>query len=617
MNSGKKDLDLKLANLPSAPGVYLFRDATGKPIYIGKAKNLRNRVRTYFQSSGRLMERTRRMVAKVADLDLMVTRNEIESLILEANLVHEHKPRYNVALKDDKHFPYVKVTTHEPFPRVLVVRRLENDRATYFGPYTSSKGMRRTVAFLTRLFKIRSCNLIIPAPEGKKHQVCLDFHIDRCKGPCVDLQSQEDYADNVQAVIMALKGKSKKLIDRTREKMEAASKELEFEAAKEYRDRIEALQSVLVRQSVDVGEVVDRDILAVTREGSVGVAVVMQVREGVLIGRQDFQLAADPEESDRKVLETFVTQYYNHQPNLPDEICLPKDLPGVRLIQDWLKQEKGSAIKVYTPQIGQKHRLVDLAARNARLLLDELLIQKRTFSERTSKMVTALKDDLRLANSPRRMVCFDISNTGEMDAVGSCVYFDNGKPLKNQYRHFKIKGKSGQDDFRMMREVIGRYFLRIREENLDPPNLVVVDGGKGQLSSALAELTSLGFSDQPVIGLAKRLEEVFVPDQSDAVTIARTSPSLLLLKRIRDEAHRFAITYNRKVRTKRTIRSALDDIPGVGPSRRVALLKKFGSVARLKKASAEQMAEVKGISPALAEKIHKALDSQSKAPRAQ
>jgi len=609
MSTRTKDLELKLANLPSAPGVYLFRDATGKPIYIGKAKNLKNRVRTYFQSSGRLVERTQRMVAKVADLELMETRNEIESLILEANLVHEHKPRYNVALKDDKHFPYVKVTTNEPFPRVLIVRRVEGDKATYFGPYTSSKGMRRTVAFLTRLFRIRSCNLIIPAPEGKKHQVCLDFHIDRCKGPCVGEQSEDDYAENVQSVIMALKGKSKKLIDQTREKMKEASKSLDFEAAKEYRDRIEALQSVLVRQSVDVGEVVDRDILAVSRESSVGVAVVMQVREGVLIGRQDFQLSADAEESDRKVLESFVTQYYNHQPNLPDEICLPKHLPGARLIQDWLRQEKGSSVKVYTPQIGQKHRLVDLAARNARLLLDELLIQKRTFSERTSKMVTALKDDLKLVNSPRRMVCFDISNTGETDAVGSCVYFDNGKPLKNQYRHFKIKGRGGQDDFRMMREVIGRYFHRIREENLDPPNLVVVDGGKGQLSSALAELTSLGFSDQPVIGLAKRLEEVFVPEQPEAVTIARTSPSLLLLKRIRDEAHRFAITYNRKVRTKRTIKSALDDIPGVGPSRRAALLRKFGSVARLKKATVEEISEVKNISPVLAQRISKTLKS--------
>ena len=327
MDTRNKKLELKLANLPSSPGVYLFRDAKGKPIYIGKAKNLKNRVRTYFQSPDRLIERTRRMVAKVDDIELLETRNEIESLILEANLVHEHKPRYNVALKDDKHFPYIKVTTNEPFPRVLVVRRLEDDKATYFGPYTSAKGMRRTVAFLCRLFKIRSCNLVIPAPEGKKHQVCLDYHIDRCKGPCVDLQSREDYAESVRSVIMALRGKSRRLIDETQAKMEEASKNLDFEAAREYRDRIEALKSVMVRQSVDVGETVDRDILAVAREGSVGLAVVMQVRDGVLIGRQDFQLSADPEETDLNMLETFVTQYYNHQPNLPDEICLPHHLP--------------------------------------------------------------------------------------------------------------------------------------------------------------------------------------------------------------------------------------------------------------------------------------------------
>jgi len=606
MTARNQTLELKLQNLPTNPGVYLFLNAKGKTIYVGKAKNLRNRVRTYFQTSGPVSERIRRMVAQVADLDLIITENEIESLILEANLVHEHHPRYNVLLKDDKHFPYVKITS-EPFPRVLVVRRFEKDKATYFGPYTSSKGMRRTLSFLTGLFKIRTCNYQIPPPSGKELKVCLDYRINRCLGPCESLQTQEDYAEAIKAVKMVLSGHGRRLIDELTEKMKAASAAVRFEEAKALRDQIEALKSVMFKQSVDVGEMVDRDILVTVREGNDAVAVVMQIRDGVLIGRQDFRLTADADEDDVTVLETFLKQYYNHQPNLPDEIYVPQELPEADLLESWLKKVKSAKVEIRTPKIGDKTRLLDLAARNARLLLDELLIQKRQMTERTSKMVTSLKDELRLARSPRRMACFDISNTGESDFVGSCAYFDNGKPLKNQYRHFKIKGVTGQDDFAMMREIVGRYFHRLREEELDPPDLLVVDGGKGQLSSALAELESLGFSGQPVIALAKRLEEIYLPGLSGPITIPRGSPALMLLKRIRDEAHRFAVTYNRKVRRKRTIKSQLDDIAGIGPARREALLKHFGSVQRIKEATVDEIAAVKGITNKLAEAVKAAL----------
>jgi len=601
-------LELKLKNLPSSPGVYLFKNAQDKIIYIGKAKNLRNRVRTYFQNGNRHDPKTQRLVSKIADVELLVTDNEVESLILEANLVREHKPRYNVMLKDDKHFPYIKITTNEPFPRVQIVRRLEKDKATYFGPYTSSKGMRRTVTFLTRLFRIRTCNYVIPPPEGKTYQVCLDYHIDRCKGPCEGLQTVEDYREQVNAIIMILSGKAKKLVARLTGKMYAASEALQFEEARQYRDQVEAIQSMTVKQSADVGEVIDRDIIAVAREARDAVAVVMQIREGVLIGRQDFQLTADDDDPDETVLETFVTQYYNHQPNLPEEIFIPRELPEVAVLEKWLRKIKGSKIKVLTPRIGGKVKLVDLAAKNARLLLDELLIQKRGHRERTSKMVTALKDELHLAVSPKTMVCFDISNTGETDAVGSCVYFANGQPKKSEYRHFKIKGVVGQDDFTMMREVVGRYFYRVREEKSAPPDLVVVDGGKGQLSATLAELDSLGFDRQQVVSLAKRLEEVFLPRRSDPVTISKSSPALILLKRIRDEAHRFAINYNRKVRSKRTIKSALDEISGIGPAKRTLLLNKFGSVEGIKKAAVEDLVVLKGINEKLARKILQVLN---------
>ncbi len=603
------DLKLKLKNLPTSSGVYMFKNDRGRIIYIGKAKNLRNRVRTYFQSTERHDGKTARLVANVADFDLMETASEVEALILEANLVHEYKPRYNVMLKDDKHFPYVRVTTNEKFPRIQIVRRLEKDGATYFGPYTSAKGMRQTVAFLARLFTMRTCNLIIPHPKGKQYKVCLDYHIKRCGGPCEGFQSEEEYRKLVDFVIMVLSGKSKKLIQELQQEMQKASDEMEFEKAKLLRDQIEAIQSVMIKQHVDVGEVVDRDIVTIAREEKDAVAVVMQLREGVLIGRQDFQLTAEPDESDETMLETFLTQYYNYQPNIPEEIVLPFGFSDLNLLEEWLKETTGRKVKLFIPKIGEKMRLVDLAARNARLLLDEMLIRRRQYSERTSKMVVSLKDELKLDRSPRSIVCFDISNTGETDSVGSCVYFENAKPKKSEYRHFRIKGVRGQDDFKMMREVIGRYFFRIKEEKTTPPDLVVVDGGKGQLSSALAELKYLGFTEQPLISLAKRLEEVYLPGQADPITISKSSPALMLLKQVRDEAHRFAITFNRKVRSKRTIKSALADIPGIGPAKQKALLERFGSVERIRKLTAEDMSEIKGITVRLAGEILKRLNS--------
>ncbi|MEW5994481.1 MAG: excinuclease ABC subunit UvrC, partial [Candidatus Zixiibacteriota bacterium] len=425
MTAEHPDIQLKLKNLPTSPGVYLFKDASGKIVYIGKARNLRNRVRSYFQSRGEYDPRTNRMLAQVADLDLMATTNDVEALILEANLVREHKPRYNILLKDDKHFPYIKVTTNEPFPRVMVVRRLAKDGAAYFGPYTSAKAMRRTIAFLTGLFMIRSCNLSIPHPQGKKQKVCLDYHIKRCGGPCEEFQTEQEYRELVDSLILALSGKSQRLIDRLTEKMQQASESLEFEDAAKYRDQIEAIKSVMRKQHVDVGELVDRDIVAIAREDKDAVVVVMQIREGAVIGRQEFQLSAHSDDSESSVLETFLTQYYNHQPNLPEEVLLPIDVPDMELMEEWLRQMKGARVRVTHPRRGDKVRLLELAARNARLLLDELLIQRRRLSERTSKMVTALKDELKLSQSPLRIVCFDISNTGETDAVGSCVFFEN------------------------------------------------------------------------------------------------------------------------------------------------------------------------------------------------
>ncbi len=599
-------LDLKLKNLPTDPGVYLFKNKSGRIIYIGKAKNLRNRVRSYFNSSRNHDPKTVRLVSMVHDLELVVTDSEVEALILEANLVKEHRPRYNVNLKDDKHFPYIKVTLNEPFPRVLVVRRLEQDGAKYFGPYANSRGMRRTINFLCRLFKIRTCNLTIPHPSGKKQKVCLDYHIGRCGGPCEELQTEEDYRQSVDSVILFLMGKSQTLIDNLQRKMETASDNMEFEEAAELRDQIEALESVRQKQKVDAAKLLSRDIVAFAREGSETVAVVFQVREGVLIGRQDFQLKSEPEEEDQEVLAAFVRQYYNHQPNLPDEIFLPLKLEDENLIDTWLAGMAGHKIKIFTPQIGEKVRLVEMAAGNARLLLDEILIQRQKFQERTTKSVQALKDDLQLTDSPVHIACVDISNTGESDAVGSLVYFENARPKKSEYRHFKIKEVRGQDDFAMMREVVGRYFFRLKEEDKKAPDLLVVDGGKGQLMSVVREIASIGYKDQSVIGLAKRLEEVYIPGHKEPLTISKSSPGLILLRNIRDEAHRFAIGYNRKIRSKRTIKSELDKLKGLGPKRREILLKHFGSVKKIKEASLEELGAVKGVPKPIAEIVFRA-----------
>jgi len=599
-------LELKLKNLPTDPGVYLFKNQSGKIIYIGKAKNLRNRVRSYFNSSRNHDPKTLRLVSTVRDLDLVVTDSEVEALILEANLVKEHRPRYNVNLKDDKHFPYIKVTLGEPYPRVLIVRRLEKDGARYFGPYANSKGMRRTINFLCRLFKIRTCNLTIPHPSGKKQKVCLDYHIGRCGGPCEKLQTEEDYRQAIDSVVLFLMGKSQTLIDNLRKKMTKASKDMEFEEAAELRDQVEALESVRQKQKVDAAQLLSRDIIAFAREGTDTVAVVFQVREGVLIGRQDFQLKSDVEEQDQEVLSAFVRQYYNNQPNLPGEVFLPLKPDDENLIASWMAKMAGHKIKIFTPQIGEKVRLVEMAAGNARLILDEILIQKQKFQERTTKSVQALKDGLQLAESPVQIACVDISNTGESDAVGSLVYFENARPKKSEYRHFKIKEVMGQDDFAMMREVVGRYFFRLKEEDKKPPDLLVVDGGKGQLMSVVREIASIGFKDQNVIGLAKRLEEVFLPGHKEPLTISKSSPGLILLRNIRDEAHRFAIEYNRKVRSKRTIKSDLDKIKGVGPKRREILLKHFGSVKKIKEASLEELSEITGIPKSVAEIVYKA-----------
>jgi excinuclease ABC subunit C len=598
-----EELELKLKNLPDHTGVYLMKNARGKIIYIGKAINLKNRVRTYFQKGRPYDPKTEALVSKIRDFEFYVTGSEIEALILESNLVKEHKPFYNVNLKDDKRFPYLKVTVDEPFPRVLVVRRLKKDKARYFGPYTEVKKMRETLRLIFKHFKIRICNYAIPDPRGKQVKLCLEYHIKRCPGPCENLISEAEYRKQVDDVIMLLSGKSGELTDKLTARMKEASKQQEFESAAKLRDQIEALSSIRQRQRVMAEKWVDQDIMAFACSATDAACVVLQIREGVLIGRQHFYLKIRPQTTEEEIAETFLKQHYLYNASIPAEIYISVNVEERELLELWLREKAEHAVKIFVPQKGEKLKLVEMAHSNAQLLLNELLLQKQDYRDRMPESILRLQQDLRLEKTPVTMAAFDISNLGQDDKVGSLVFFEKGKPKKSRYRHFKIKTVRGQDDFASLREIVYRYYRRLQEEQTEFPDLLVIDGGKGQLSAGLDALSELKIKDQTMIGLAKKLEEVFFPGQKESLMIPKTSPALRLLQMIRNEAHRFAIEYNRKLRKKRTLKTELEDIPGIGPKKAETLLKHFGSVKKIKALSLDELIDAPGIGPSDAKKI--------------
>ena len=608
----------KLAVLTDRPGVYMFKDASGTIIYVGKAKNLRNRVRTYFRNETPEHPRVAAMQEKIADLDILSTDSEIEALILEANLIKEYKPRYNVSLKDDKRYPYIKVTTNEPFPRMLVVRRMRKDGARYFGPYTNVKGMRETIKMLGRVFQIRACNLVIPSPTNRKYRVCLDYYIKRCPGPCEDKISEDSYRSLIDAACLFLEGKEETLIAGLTVRMETAAEAMQFEEAAAWRDKLRAVESVRHKQKVSAGVVVDRDVLALARAGRTVSAVALQIRDGLLIGRQAFQLAADEADADDEVLTAFLKQYYLHSPSIPDEIYLPFHCDEEDLIADWLGEERRRSVRLFFPQRGERYELLEMAQTNAKLMLNELLTQKAATAVRIPDAVYQLQRDLRLKSPPRSIGAFDVSNLGETDPVGSLVYFRDGKPLKREYRKFKIKTVVGRNDFAMIGELVSRYFSNLVEDGSEFPDLVLIDGGAGQLSAACRALDALNITDLPVIGLAKRLEQVVLPGDGGGagpmLSIPKASPSLRLLQRVRDEAHRFALTFQKARRKKRVIQSELDSIPGIGPARRQALLSAFGSVAQIAQASIDDLRSKGKLSQRSADAVWQRFHSHADSP---
>jgi len=599
------NIEEKLTALPDKPGVYLFKNKDGKVLYIGKAIILRNRVRSYFQKSRPLDPRLQIMVGKVTDIEWIVTDSEIEALILEANLIKKHKPRYNVNLKDDKSFPFIRITA-EDFPQVFPTRRVIRDGSNYFGPYTNVRDMREALTTLKRLFTIRTCkyDLSEQVVAKKKVQLCLQYYIKRCLGPCQGLQLIEEYNRMIDKVKQFLKGKTNQLLSELQQEMSQLAGQQKYEEAARIRDKIEVLEKYRNAQKVVMGDPWDRDIVAVAQEDDDACAVIFRIREGKIIGRVHFYLNGVLHKEYTEVLEHFINQYYSAAQEIPLEIFLPQELPRPEVTVAWLGGLSSQAVKIIIPKQGEKKKLVDMCEKNARYLLEELKLQKLKAKDTTPFVLKALQRDLSLPSPPRRIECFDISNIQGSDPVASLVCFIDGKPRKSEYRKFKINVKDTPDDFAMMREVVRRRYVRVLEEKKELPGLIMVDGGKGQLSSALAVLNELNMKDQPIIGLAKKLEEIFRPGVSDAQMLPKSSASLKLLQKIRDEAHRFAVTYHRQRRAKRTLTSDLDQIPGIGPNRRNQLLQVFGSVQGLREASVDKIIEKGKIPAALAEKVY-------------
>jgi excinuclease ABC subunit C len=587
-------LETNLKNLPASPGVYQFINKNGKVIYVGKAKNLRNRVRNYFQENPG-SAKTVAMVSKIDDLQLVITDSELEALILENNLIKELMPRYNVTLKDDKSFPFIKVT-NELYPRIYPTRKVFNDGSKYFGPYTDVRSMRGSLKMINQIFKIRSCKLDLTEKSiaDKKFKVCLDYHIKKCDGPCENLISAIAYNEMVDEVVKLLKGKTDDLIKDLKSRMQNTVLNLEFEKAAELRDKIDQLSSISSKQKIVNDDDEDRDIFAVAYEGKDSTCAIFNIRSGKLIGKKQLKLAIEEGEELSNIYSAAIKFYYVDQVEIPREVIVEITPEDADALTEWLRMKSNKKTKIFVPQRGDLKSLVKMCKENAILQLKEIQLQKMKNLGNVSYSVSALQRDLRLKTLPRKIECFDISNLQGTDTVASMVVFEDGKPKKSLYRKFIIKTVEGPDDFSSMREVIERRYSRLKEEAQPLPDLIMVDGGKGQLSSAVEILDNLGFTNYNIIGLAKRLEEVFLPNNSDPELIPKTSSGLKLLQQVRDEAHRFAITFHRERRSKRTIKSELTDIKGIGTSIAKKLLETFGSLEGIKRSNFEEIEKIVG-----------------------
>ena len=632
-----------LNSLPHKPGIYLMKDAQGTILYVGKAISLYNRVRSYFQESTDLSPKNRSMVAKIDDIEFLVVKNEVEALVLESNYIKQYRPKYNVLLRDDKSYPYIKVSLTEDFPRVYRVRSFQRDGNRYFGPYTNSGAVDSTLDLLNKLFAFRTCRYDASAwapprngepPSGWKQKLlprpCTQYYIHRCIAPCVAYATREEYDAVIQQVILFLEGKHDEVVKTLQEQMQAAAENLNFEDAARIRDRIKAVERILEKQRIIHTEGQDdQDVIALASSEDETSALVFFFRNGKLIGREFFILQGTRDSSSGEVMSSFLQQFYESSPHVPAEIIVETEPDDKAVVQSWLKEKRGGAVAINAPKRGEKLRLVEMVKQNAQEVLEQQRIKWLTDSQKTQLALEELQEALNLAAPPQRIECYDISNTQGTNSVGAMVVFEAGRPKSSEYRRFKIKTVEGPNDFASHQEMLRRRFRRqtsndresdgpleekegenaIQIEQEAPlqhewamPDLIIIDGGKGQLSAAMEVLQELHI-DIPTIGLAKENEEIFVPGSPDPIILPRSSQGLYMVQRIRDEAHRFGITYHRKLRSDRTFKSVLDEIPGIGPKRKQALLKHYGSVRAISAASIDDLATLNGMNRDAAEKV--------------
>ncbi|HUP55099.1 MAG TPA: excinuclease ABC subunit UvrC [Methylomirabilota bacterium] len=613
------ELEATLKRLPDRPGVYLMRDSRGDVLYVGKAQSLRSRVRSYWQKQapGGEIHRIRSVIDRIADVEVTEVDSVSEALLLEANLIKRFKPRFNVRLKDDKSYPYIKITLGDDFPRVERTRKLVNDGSRYFGPYASASSVDESMNLVRRLFPFRTCTIDIRDGERALQRPCLLYHIKRCQGPCIEAISKPDYRADIEQVELFLEGRQETLVKALHVEMTAASQREDYERAAQHRDKIRAIERTMESQKMAAFARTELDMIGMARQDNQAAMTLFVIRDGKMIGRDVYLLDAAHEATDDEVLASFLEQYYARATSVPREVYVPAGVGEGSAIQAFLSERRGGPVHLRVPKRGERRSLMELATRNAG---DTLAREHARWLADQGKTLAALEElaaALGLPGPPLRIECYDISNFQGSESVGSMVVFEDGKPRSGEYRRFRIKTVQGPNDFASHQEVLRRRFRVTRsgdegseeERRWAMPDLVIVDGGKGQVSAAKAVLDELGLHDLPLAGLAKEREELFLPGRSDPIVLPSTSAALYLVQRLRDEAHRFAITYHRSLRDKRTVRSAFDDLPGVGPKRKRELLKVFGSIKRVREAPIEQIAAVPGISRTLAERIKATLEA--------
>ena len=606
----------RINSLPDKTGVYLMRDSSKNVIYVGKANNLKNRVSSYFTNISKSDIKTKILVKNIFNFDVIITNSEQEALILENNLIKQYKPKFNIRLKDDKTYPFIKVDMSEKFPKVYITREVKHDKNKYFGPFASAKSVRSTLNLLKKIFPYRSCNKIITGTDKKP---CLDFHINRCVGPCIGAVNQNEYLDIINQVVLFLEGKTENLVKDIRQQMLNASDSLNFEKAAVLRDQLKSIENINQKQRVLFVENQDADIIAISSDKSLNNSwiEVFFVRSGKLIGKDNFMMSDIKHEIDKDILNAFIKQFYNKNPYIPPEVIIQYPVKESSLLEIWLSNKRNSKVKIIVPKRGAKRKLLNMVSENALFGLSKYKNERINRSSRLKVAIYELKEELSLVRDPVRIECYDISNISGTNPVGSMVVFQDGLPKKSDYRKFKIKNINGIDDYAMMREMLLRRFKRlVNDDNkLDSftnnsdsnwhiiPDLVLIDGGKGHLGVATSVFLELGINSIGLASIAKENEELFIPEMLEPILLNSRSPALHIIQNIRDEAHRFAITFHRNLRSKKSNISVLDNIPGIGPIIRNRLLKEFGSLKEIQKANINSISLVKGISKALAKDI--------------